>query len=77
MNTPGNASTGVLPYRFLFGRDPKQNFADNPAELDFLADRERLRAEAMDAVRLAQTKMKLWYDDKHSKPIFNTGWAYL
>jgi hemolysin-activating ACP:hemolysin acyltransferase len=31
----------------------------------------------MDAVRLAQTKMKLWYDDKHSKPIFNTGWAYL
>lgn len=45
--------------------------------MDFLADRERLRAEAMDAVRLAQAKMKLSYDSKHTVPVFNTGWAYL
>ena len=53
LNTSQNASTGVSPFQFLFGRDPKPIFADNPEELDFLASRERLRAKAADTVKLA------------------------
>jgi hypothetical protein len=64
MNISVNASNSILPYRFLFGHDPKPVFIDKPEELDFLRDSERLHIEAADAVRLAQTKMKLLYDDK-------------
>jgi hypothetical protein len=77
MNASENATTGTTPYRFLYGRDPKSVFAENLTELDFLADREKLRAEAADAVSLAQAKTKLLYDSKYTVPVFNTGWAYL
>jgi hypothetical protein len=73
MNTSENASTGVLPYRFLFGCNPKPIFADNLSELEFLADRDRLQGEAIDAVQLTQAKIKLQYDNKHTNPLFNTG----
>lgn len=78
MNTSTNASTQATPYALLYGRDPKPLFLDATDEpIDFLEHRKRLRAEAMDAVKLAQAKMKLNYDTQHRKPQFNTGWAYL
>jgi hypothetical protein len=82
LNTSINAATQTTPYALLYSRDPKPIFLDGSDTVtsettDFIATHEQLRAKATDAVKLAQAKMKLWYDDKNKKPQFTTGWAYI
>jgi hypothetical protein len=54
MNTSVNASTQTTLYALLYGRDPKPLFLDNAAaDPNYLKNREYLRSEAMDLVKLA------------------------
>lgn len=78
LNTSVNASTGSSPYALLYGREPKSDFevAEAQSETDWIQRRIELRSEAADAVKLAQARMKIYYDDHHFMPRFDE-YAYL
>jgi hypothetical protein len=63
-----------MPYDLLYGRPLRSVLSDRPPApteaADFLTTREKLRKEASDAIALAQSRMKLYYDGDRSPPCF-------
>ena len=71
MNSAINTSTKSTPFMLMYGRDAKTEFSPDESETpDFVQQRIDLRQEAADLVKLAQAKMKLYYDAKHAPPKF-------
>ncbi|KAK7992138.1 hypothetical protein PG988_000932 [Apiospora saccharicola] len=68
-NTSTSATTKQCPYMTLFGRLPK-SFLPVDATLPepWVKAQQTLHQEALEATALAQTRMKMYYDDKHRKP---------
>lgn len=72
LNTSVNATTGISPFALLYGvhlRDGTLLYETipeaHPAEL-FRKDRQAIRDQAADAMKLAQAKMAQYFDEKHS-----------
>lgn len=76
LNESPNASTGFSPYHLRFGRLPRTNQVFAPPEKvispmpltkdgakEFITRHEALLAEATDAIKLAQARMKIYYDE--------------
>jgi hypothetical protein len=78
LNTSINASTGETPYQLLYGREAKAELGVPNRDEDngWIQRRIDLRNEAADAVKLAQARMKIYYDEQHSVPHFDD-YAYL
>ena len=79
LNSSVNTSTNATPYFLMYGRHPKFEFSqqDQSSEADdWIRARECARKEALEAVHIAQAKMKLHYDSTHIPPVF-TDYAYL
>lgn len=78
LNTSVNASMGSSHYALLYGREPKSDFevAEPQSETDWIQRRIELRSEAAGAVKRAQARMKIYYDDHHFMPRFDE-YAYL
>jgi hypothetical protein len=67
MNSTINASTKATPFSFLYGREAETAFGETATDIpDFLQRRKDLRDEAADAVAIAQTRMKIYYDSTHT-----------
>ena len=77
LNSSVNSTTGVTPFMYLYGRQPKTSLAvPNSTDPNWLLHRDDLRKSAMDAVQVAQAKMKIDFDKHHVRPQF-TGSVYL
>lgn len=69
MNTSVSATTKQVPFEVLYGRRAKTFLpVEHQLGESFGEEQQALRQEARDAVALAQTKMKIYYDDKHESP---------
>ena len=83
INTSRNFTTGETPFKLLYGVSPRDgtNVSQAPNEQNesaeqFYRDRQDIRKEAEEALKLAQAKMAIYYDQKHS-PIQIEDMAYL
>jgi hypothetical protein len=77
LNTSVNSSTGKTPYSLMYGREAKTELTpDGESNSEWIQGRLDLRREAADAVALAQTRMKMYYDARHIRPKFGSH-AYL
>ena len=72
LNTAENASAGITPFESLYGVKPREVLTSittgDPAASEFIKSREAIRADAADAIKLAQAKMAVRYDAKHRIP---------
>jgi hypothetical protein len=84
LNIFENSSIKITSFEVLYGvkpRDPlmalisKTNF-ENKEGIQFLKARQEIRNDVIDAVKLAQTKMAVLYDNKH-RPAELKGKAYI
>ncbi|TPX18040.1 uncharacterized protein E0L32_011859 [Thyridium curvatum] len=55
------------PFAPLYGREAKNFLVPTPEHGEFGLQQQNLRDEAAYKVQLAQTRMKIYYDDQHSK----------
>lgn len=83
LNTAENASTSVTPFELLYGVKPREmlepltvSSKEDDNAVDFLNQRNQLRNEVYDCIKLAQAKMALRFDEKHRPPDL-TGSVYL
>lgn len=80
LNTSTSATTGQSPFYLLYGVLPRSHLPTNdsePSDADqFAEDRQRIREEAGDAVKLAQARMAKYYDAKHT-PMFKAEYVWL
>ena len=73
LNTSESATTGLSPFLLLYGVEPRSEFDPSnsqpsdfaPAE-DFLQDRRQIRRDAADSIKLAQARMEVWFNRKHT-----------
>ena len=75
LNTFPNAATNITPFEVLYStkpRDPLFLMTSTPKEngdaSNFLQQRQQIRAETDDAIKLAQAKIAIQYDVKHRVP---------
>ncbi|RMZ86659.1 hypothetical protein DV736_g6115, partial [Chaetothyriales sp. CBS 134916] len=70
LNTLTNASTGYSPFLLLYGVHPREELAvqedSNEGVDDFLDQRRRIRRDAEDTLKLAQARMAIYFDRKHT-----------
>lgn len=93
VNSAVHAGTGQSPYQLLMGFNPKWEVdllarfvgplahpirATQVAATEALALlREACRKDATEAYRIAQAYMKKHFDNRHAKPDFSSGYAYI
>ena len=73
LNTSENSSTKTTPYESLYGVKPREFLQEtipstDPIAESFLGNREAIRSDTMDAIRLAEVKIAIRYDEKHRIP---------
>lgn len=73
INTSRHSSTGELPFEYMYGVHPRTacNLHEptpepNESAEHFLRSRMDIRQQAEDSFRMAQAKMAIYYDQKHS-----------
>jgi hypothetical protein len=80
MNISTSATTKQVPYEVLYGRRAKSFLPISHDIGDTFGEAQQtLRQEALDAIALAQTKMKIYYDDKRVPPptLSEKDWVYV
>ena len=79
MNNLPNRSLGKTLFQYLYGLDPRTPLDwaaltnNRPDVAEWVAYRARYRREANESLRLARTKMALYYDKGHKPITFNPG----
>jgi len=72
LNTSVNATTGYTPFFLLYGVHPRSEINSASASCNdaeqFFQDRRQIREDAYEAIRLAQARMAIYYNEKH-RPI--------
>ena len=72
LNTSENASSTITPFEGLYCVKRREVLANvttgDASAADFIKSREMIRADTIDAIKLAQTKMAIRYDTKHRVP---------
>ena len=80
INTSANVTTGSTPFELLYGVEARTAFSPptsmNAGADSFVENRVQIRQDAADAMRMAQTRMKVYFDSKHA-PVTLTGSVYL
>ncbi len=73
LNTSANAFSEISPFEVLYGVKPKIPLLEpvtagsNIDAKNFLEQKNRIRQDTMDSLRLAQTRMALWAQDDHDQ----------
>ena len=72
LNTSENAFSTLTPFEGLYGVKPRKVLINVTTEdvsaADFIKSRKRIRSDTIDAIKLVQTKMVIWYNTKHQVP---------
>ena len=79
LNTAKSESTGETPFQLLYGVEARHEFTTangTDSASDFIQNWERIRRDAADAIAMAQTRMAVYYDAKHT-PMELTGHVYI
>jgi hypothetical protein len=82
INTARNFTTGETPFKLLYNTHPRDGTSIHHSAVphesaeQFLRDRNDIRAQAEEALQLAQSHMAIYHDRRHS-PIRINGLAYL
>jgi hypothetical protein len=78
INSLINSSIGNSPYLLIYKREAKTEFNNSEDNtLDFVQRRIDLYQEAIDVVKLAQARIKIYYNAKHIAPLDFGSQVYL